>query len=391
MVSGVQILESTGGVWSFAKSDSPYDSARVGRWHDLAFLQEGAAASNTVSRAGVIGGPGWTGSSPAGLFVSPTGSGLGVQVFAGQAAVERGSFSGTGWSTFTAAGTGPYQTHLRSTATFTANTASPSSTRIDRVDLQLMDGPGYGDNSGVSYAYVLYTPGTAGSGVPANGPANSIPLSLITIPATTTTLTSGMFTDMRRGASLRGVPRVLMGGDSLADVGFAVGEERIRLHSTYGWLQDYWDAANSVWRGLQVIEIASPTLSTPGVPTGTTATMTSVSISDPGWPYHIEASGGVYAQQTSGVAAGMALLNAGVQVDSATWGTNTITAGAGANYSTSTSIGQYTPVPMRSSKTLTPAGYTGSHTAYFLVNAVGANFSTVANPVTQFGLKLVPA
>lgn len=394
MPTTVPITNANGTVWSFASTDTPSNTALGARMYALAFLSEGSSTSFAMCRPGVFAGPGLTAANtPVAFFVSPTGSGLGVQVAAGAAAVERGTFSGPTWSTFTPAGTYPYPFVMKSIATFTANTAnSLSSTRIDRVDLQLADGPGYSDNSGTSFGQIIYTAGTVGSGSAPNAPANSIPLSLITFPSgTTSTLTSGMFADLRRSTSVRGSARVLMGGDSLADPGFVAGEDRWRYHATYGWMNDVWDATNSVWRGTQVLELAQPAMSTPGLPSSSVATIASLAIPDPGWPYHVESGASQYCQQTSGGAAGSVLLQINVQMDSATLGTNIITSGSFGNYSSSTSLGQGCVAINKSSKTIQPGGYTGAHTIYMIGTAVGGNISLVSAAMNAFQIKLVPA
>lgn len=253
------ITEANGGVWTFAKNDSPYNSARVGRFTDLGALMEfGSNPANQLvsSRAGVLVGPCLTGAGnvPNALQVVPS-SGLTVGIFAGAAVIERGSYSGAAWSTFTPAGTGPYRSHLRSSGAVTCNAAnSLSGTRIDRIDFQLMDGPGYSDNGGTSLAQIVYTPGVVGSGTAANGPANSIPLALITFPAgTTTTVTLAMITDMRRSAGIRGGIRTLLPGDSLSDIGYMWSELRdTSLIATIPTL-DRWNPITSAWETVQVL------------------------------------------------------------------------------------------------------------------------------------------
>jgi len=257
----VPITNSTGNAWTFATGDTPSCTALGGRFHDLATLMEGGpgGASQFVGgRPGVFTGPTLSGFAPNGLFVGATGTGLQAQVFPGAAVIERGTFSGSTWSTFSVAGTYPYVVTMKSTATFTCDAAnSLSGTRIDRVDLQIADGPGYGDNAGTSFARVIYTGGTVGSGSAPNAPANSIPLALITFPAgTTTTLTGGMITDLRRSTAPRGAVRVMLPGDSLSDASTSHGE--LRDTSVIGGANgiqtlDRWNAYTSVWDTLAIL------------------------------------------------------------------------------------------------------------------------------------------
>lgn len=298
MPTTVAITNANGTAWTFATGDTPSNPALAGRMHDLGFLAQGSATPFGIARAGVLpsAGAGASASVAAGFFCSPTGSGLTVQVGAGGAAVERGTFSGAGWSTFTPAGTYPYLVALKSSVTFTANTAnSLSGSRIDRVDLQIMDGPGYADNGGTSLAQIIYTAGTVGAGVAANAPANSVPLCLITFPSgTTTTLTSGMFTDIRRSAGI-GADRILLPGDALADAGFMVGETRWRYSTSYAkWLMDVWDPVASGWKGTESLNFTAGTwqngTANIAISNSARTNLVIVSIPDPGFPYTVQAA-----------------------------------------------------------------------------------------------------
>lgn len=263
-VQTVPITNSNGTVWSFAKGDTPSDSALGARFHDLAWLIEGGPGGTTqfaAARPGVFSiSPATNGGGyAAGLFCMATGSGLQVQVLAGAGVIERGTFSGASWSTFTLAGTYGYVVALKSNLTFTADAAnSLSGTRIDRIDLVIADGPGQGDNGGVSFGQVRYQAGTVGSGTAPNAPANSIPLGYITFPAgTTTVLTSGMFTDLRRSTGLRGAVRMLLPGDALADAGVCAGELRdTSVVQTPGTL-DRWNNVSAAWETVSILGAGS--------------------------------------------------------------------------------------------------------------------------------------
>lgn len=223
-----------GGTWTIQNTNT----AQVGRYHDLAWLTEGAADSNgfTTSRPGCLPGPADDDSNIPNCWTqTPTGTGLNLNVRRGSAVVERGTLVGS------------YIVESNATATVTLATANATNPRIDRVDLQVLDGA-LGDNGGTSQTALIVSSGTAAGSpsVPA-APSNSIPICQILLPANTTTLTSGMVTDKRRSAGLRGGTRVLLPGDSLTDVGFMPGEMRdTRAIASPGTI-DTWDNASAAW------------------------------------------------------------------------------------------------------------------------------------------------
>jgi hypothetical protein len=329
-VTDYTIASPNGGTWTIQLTDN----ATVGRYHDLAFLMDGVSGSGNAfkqCRPGVLVGPAISAGSnfPGQLSVNPT-SGLGWSVQPGAAVLERNTLSGTYLVESTAVGTGA------------VGTADPSQTRVDRLDLQVFDGV-LGDNSSTSLTRVHVTPGTPGSGLPGPPvvPGATILLGYWTIPATTTTLTTGMWTDARKSAGLRGGARVLLPGDALADPGFVVCEERWRFHSTYGWLNDYWDAAGGLWRGTK--EIGGFAQSWQGgtsnvtLNTSTFTPVIQVSIADPGFPYLIEADAQMISFSISAWTAGLPPLTntqitltstVGTVLSSAQWGGNYTAAGA---------------------------------------------------------------
>jgi hypothetical protein len=294
-----------GGTWSIQQTDT----SSVVRYLLLALVDEGLAGSGNVfkqCRPGVFPGPSNAASSNqvGAFFVAPT-SGLGFTVQPGAAVVERGTL------------VGPYLVVSTAAGTCAVSTADPSQTRVDRVDLQVFDGA-LGDNGSVSLTRIHITTGTPGAGLPA-APIDSIPIGSWSIPAGTTTLTTGMWTDSRKSTAVRGATRVLLPGDALTDPGFNVGEKRLRFHTTYGWLEDIWDASTSTWRGTQVIILPQSAQVASGSLANNVAVMvSSTAIADPGFPYYVEAEGLVdFASGTQGT-----VLQVTLQVDSSTFGTN---------------------------------------------------------------------
>lgn len=362
------IASPNGGTWTIQSTNS----ATVGRYHDLALLMEGASGSGNVfkqSRPGILVGPPSASSTniPAAFAIAPT-SGLGFNIQPGAGIVERSTLVGSYTVESTATGTGA------------VGTADPSQTRVDRVDLQVLDGS-LGDNGGTSKTSVKVTAGTPGGGTPA-APSNSVPLGIWTIPATTTTLTSGMWTDTRKSAGIRGCTRVMLPGDALADTGFMIGEERRRFHSTYGWLTDVWDASTATWRGQQRLALSAVPSGNIACTLNTWNTVATVSITDPGWPYLLEVSANTYYS-----AGANNIPNAVISLDS--------TSGPGlcGTLNTVSNAADYVLVI---SPHADPGGTTrtGAHTIRLLVDSSvsGTCFATIAalGPSTWLKVDLIP-
>lgn len=236
------ITAPNGGTWT----DQLANTATVGRYHDLGFIAEGAAGAANVfkqARPGILPGPPVAAASkvPGAFAVAPT-SGLNFGIQPGAAILERNTLSGLYHVQSTAVGTGA------------VGTADPSQTRIDLVTLDHFDGA-LGDNSSTTLTRVHVKAGAPGGGVPTIDvtPGARQILGWWTIPALTTTLTSGMWTDARKSAAVRGAVRVLLPGDALSDPGFDIGELRdTSVISTQGTL-DWWDAVNSAWRNQMLL------------------------------------------------------------------------------------------------------------------------------------------
>lgn len=241
-MSDFTIAPPNGGTWTIQSANT----AKVGRYHDLGSFMEGASGSGNVfskARSGILAGPpGASGTQSPGAFaVSPT-TGLSWQAQPGSLLMERSSL------------VGPYRVDMTSVATGSVGTADPSQVRVDRLDIQNFDGA-LGDNGGTSLTRIHVTPGTPGTGVPAQ-PAGTVQLGWWTIPANTVTLTSGMWTPARKSAALRGATRFMLEGDSLSDPGFMSGELRdTSLFSVAagGGTIDRWNAASATWETVTVL------------------------------------------------------------------------------------------------------------------------------------------
>lgn len=377
-----------GGTWTIENTNT----ASVGRYHDLALLVE-STSSFTQARPGIFSGYANSGAPVAAAYASAaTGSGLNANVYPGAAVVERGTH------------VGPYIVVLDATGTITFATADATNPRIDRVDLQVLDGV-LGDNGGTSLTQLIVTTGVAAGSpsVPA-APVNSIPIFQILLPANTTTLTNGMITDARKSTALRGTTRVLLPGDALTDVGYTIGESRMRYNSTYGWLEDYWDSVAGIWRGTQIIPGVAQTwgngtsdITLTGNPTYNT--IITCAVADPGWPYKLRVSAKGRVDYTS-------------SWSSSSWNPPFATFQLGLDSIGDFSVGVANTWPPLSTSAVAYWGavestdtvkLTGAHTVYFSVNGQGGGGSAsmkytffegnASRTSTQIGLSvdIIPA
>lgn len=228
------ITSSNGGTWTIQSTNT----AKVGRGHDLALLAQGASGPNNVftkARSGFLPSPQWQDgviTQGGGQVFSASGLNFSITPFA--AIVDRSSL------------VYPYLVISTAVGSASLTTADPSQTTIYRVDLQVLDGI-LGDNGGTDLTSIKVTRGTPGAGTP-TAPSNSTPVGIWTVPANTTQLTSGMWTDTRRSSALAGAVRMLQQGDALADAGFMVGELRdTGSIQSGGSTIDRWNAATAAW------------------------------------------------------------------------------------------------------------------------------------------------
>lgn len=227
-----------GGIAGGAISLEDTNTAQILRYGFLGLLAEGAAGTNgfTQSRPGCLPGPADADTQIPNCFAQLPSTGLSLQIRRGAAVVERSTT------------VGPYIVVVEATGTVTLATADSINSRIDRVDLQVLDAV-LGDGGGTVVRYVV----TSGTGTPVAGvipvappPINSIPICQVTLTANATTVTGGMIADKRRSAGLRGGVRFLLPGDSLSDAGIMSGEMRDTT-ALGGFTIDKWNNATSSW------------------------------------------------------------------------------------------------------------------------------------------------
>jgi len=199
------------------------------------------------------------------------------------------------------AGQGPYIGWLETSAgvLLTPPTSNSTNPRVDAVFVQVLDKASISLDPSTD-AIVDVVQGVASSAPvnPAVTADGAVILAYIYRPAGSTTITQANITDYRRSSGLVGTVRRLLPGDVLSDAGKVDGELRYRQAvGSLPSLVDYWDARQGLWRGTQGFTVSQ---TFPGSPDagglvffgGTTgATLMTIPIVDPGWPYRVSCSG----------------------------------------------------------------------------------------------------
>lgn len=311
--------------------------------------------------------------------------GQAVQIFPGKCVVVR-------------TGQGPYLLSQESTVSnYALDAADPSNPRIDLIYVRLYD-KAIGDSGGGPHGpYIEHVNGTpAGSPVAPSAPTDALPLARILRPAATNNVTSGNITDLRKGTQLLGTPRIILPGDALADVGIFPSERRMRVTPSTltalgvpPFLVDVW-GADSVWHGTEALELDVAQSGSGTVSSGTSLTVASVAIPDPGFPYYIKASGAFGWTVVAASIAGR-LAEGAITVDSTVYTTNRLSAG----YGVSDSIGAgFTQSTINISERKS-ASYTGTHTVRLIARnttSPAADITVPASgPDTMLAVTVVPA
>lgn len=367
------------------------NTAPVGRLHDGAFLQQVATTPNTQVRPGVIPTVGTGANSvPIDLFVSQlTSPAMSVQVQPGN------------WVATNASNRGPYVAGAVGITTLTVTTANPSNPRLDLVYAQVIDTAA--SDTGTSSSIIGIVTGTAsGSPVLPALPTNGVCISLgqVAVAAGATSITNSNITDLRKSTAVGRGPRFLLPGDSLTDPGFCYGEQRQRFLSSYTTgttgavatvVTDYW-GFDSRWHGSNRLIVPQPTQTGSGtISTGSNAVISSFTIPDPGFPYHVKASGSIAWTNVSSAGIGAMGVFLYAQLDTTTPNTNIVTQGFMGNYTASAGTTNFTDCAEGNSSKLTPAGYTGSHTLNLCASTTGSACSVATGLQYQFSIEIVPA
>lgn len=196
-------------------------------------------------------------------------------------------------------GQGPYIGWSESTVTITPTTADATNPRIDVVYAVVYDQASISsDPQHGPYVGILTGTPSATPVAPTNLPDGAISLAQINVAANATTITTSAITDKRMSTALTGCVRHMLPGDSVSDPGRIDGEMRFRTAaSPFPALVDYWDSAQSLWRGTQGITFTANYPGTPdsnqnvaGTISGLNNTIITLNIPDPGYPYRVTAS-----------------------------------------------------------------------------------------------------
>jgi hypothetical protein len=211
----------------------------------------------------------------------------------------------TGLSVLQIAGKGPYNAFWDQAFQINMDPSDPTNPRIDLVYAELVDSTG---NVGATEhgAYIKVVDGTpAGTPAAPATPTNSIPLWRVYRRAGTTgdQIAAGDLTDVRTSVGLMGAIRPLLGGDALTDPGSYIGELRLRMPPAaiaalgVDHLVDRW-GADGQWHGTDSFTLSTTAVTTTanqvGAPGTYHTTLNPLTIPDPGWPYRLRLSGGVY-------------------------------------------------------------------------------------------------
>lgn len=200
-----------------------------------------------------------------------------------------------GISLHTRGGTSPYLAYWPATTLIQASPANATNPRIDLVVARMYDKGAFPADP-FHGPYIEIIEGTAAATPSAPSlPDGAVALAELARDAGSAgdTITTAKITDKRKSAHLPGTPRLLMAGDLAADTGFVPGEQRYRVVAGTLLPMEYW-GADSQWHGTVPTPLAQPAQAASGaLIAGDSVRVAQLSISDPGYPYRIEASGGL--------------------------------------------------------------------------------------------------
>jgi hypothetical protein len=234
----------------------------------------------------------WTGNATTGYFVELRGTAQGtpsrvITVGAGRAFCSR-------------SGQGPYVMTLETDLNVTMPAADGSLPRIDRVYVLTYDKGSFGSDPDHGPKVIVETGTPNASPIAPSIPSEAVPIFDVYRRAGSSgdQIAQGDITDKRKGTSLSGTPRPMLGGDSLATVGTKHGEQRLRAGNTFvpsglpvTHLIDTWSAIDGKWHGTQSM-IFTARLTAPGtINNGATRIGSQIVLPDPGWEYKVSGAG----------------------------------------------------------------------------------------------------
>jgi len=171
--------------------------------------------------------------------------------------------------------------------TLTIATSDPTRLRVDIVYANVRDAAYAGANNDMRLLVATGNPAT-GTADESVLPTNSIVLAYVNVRANTTQILDSDITDRRRWLTALGGVKPIRSFE-VGDPGSLNGDLRY-----YNGVLQGWDGPSSTWMGLNSAAVVTTKTNWFGGsqygPSGTTpATLTTLALADPGWPYYIDA------------------------------------------------------------------------------------------------------
>lgn len=196
-------------------------------------------------------------------------------------------------------GQGPYVGWAETAVTVTPAAANATNPRIDVVYAVVYDQASVSSDPahGPVVDVVTGTP-SASPSAPTVSVDGAVLLAQVTVRSAAANPSGNILAsdivDVRKSTALTGASRHLLNGDSVSDPGKIDGEIRYRMAvSPLPALTDYWDSAQSLWRGMQPLAVQGTMPGTPNgsnVVSGTLGGSTdilAITVPNPGWPYRL--------------------------------------------------------------------------------------------------------
>lgn len=310
-----------------------------------------------------------------GIPTTPTNNAH-VQVYGGNCCVVR-----------TGASAGPYLVSFNTVTDLIFDPADPSNPRIDVAAVRLIDTAidGAGAQQG-GYMYVIN--GTAsGSPVVPTIPADYIGLFKVLRPANDSVIGTGhgTITSIRKSTGVVGGVRPLLEGDLLTDAGSLNGELTV---SSAGVVRR-WDATTSTWRGTQNIPYTAAQTGSGSVANNSTAIVSQISVTDPGFPYRIGGSGACQLTSVGG-SYGTGLQ---INVGSSTFSVSAPIAGTVTSNAVTQALSGGNNAVWSSGYGITDSTFTGAQTVYLLIRNTTGSSATLISPSTYYNydIQVIPA
>jgi hypothetical protein len=299
--------------------------------------------------------------------------------------VNVGRFVAVVENTF-ASNAGDYAVYSDLTQTLAITPSSPTTNRIDIIGVRVQDAFYTGVVNSADLAVVQGTPAAGTPAAPAL-PASFMPLWQVTVNAGTST---GTLADLRKRTAIMGAVYSPF-TPQLGDNGTMVGEMQILpAAGAYPVRLRTWDG--SAWRGVTSFAFDEPVQTGSGSLTvGTAATVKSVSVADPGYPFKISVGGSIDWAMAAASAPG-SLLYGSITLNSTVYNVGAITSAYEISESLGASFSQ-PPVEIAGPINTATQAAGSSHTIRLIARNSGASSMILPlnGPATKLGVVLVPA